>query len=180
VLKALGPCMNNGGAAVCFASMAGHLTGPIDKAIESLLLDASAPDLGKKIKEALPPEMRLSGVAYGLSKLGVLKLVQRTAVEWGKHGARVVSVSPGLIETPMGNLERKAAPEADAAVPLAPIPRLGTADDVANVVAFLCSAEASYITGCDLLVDGGWVASIQSAAGESAIARALAAGRNRN
>lgn len=179
VLKMFEPAMNAGGAAVCFASIAGYLIGQIDARIEALLLDSAAPNLGKRILEALPPEMRLPGMAYGLSKLGILKLVQRAAVEWGKRGARVCSVSPGLIDTPMGNLERKASPEAEAAIPLAPIPRLGSAAELANVVTFLCSPQASYVTGCDLLVDGGWVGAIQSATGDSPFAQALAAGRNK-
>jgi NAD(P)-dependent dehydrogenase (short-subunit alcohol dehydrogenase family) len=79
----------------------------------------------------------------------------------------------------MGNLERKSSPDAEAAVSLAPIPRLGSAEELANVVTFLCSPQASYVTGCDLLVDGGWVAAIQSASGDSPFAQALAAGRQK-
>jgi NAD(P)-dependent dehydrogenase (short-subunit alcohol dehydrogenase family) len=179
VLKRFAPIMNAGGAAVCFASIAGHLVGQIDARIEALLVDSAAPNLGKRIMDALSPEARLPGMAYGLSKLGILKLVQRTAVEWGKRGARVCSVSPGVIDTPMGNLERKSSPDAEAAVGLAPIPRLGSAEELANVVTFLCSSQASYVTGCDLLVDGGWVAAIQSASGNSPFAQALAAGRQK-
>ena len=179
VLNKFEPVMNAGGAAVCFASIAGHLIGPIDAGLEALLVDSSAPHLGRRILDALRQEQRVPGMAYGLSKLGILKLVQRAAVAWGKRGARVCSVSPGLIDTPMGNLERKTSPEAEAAITLAPIPRLGTAEELANVVTFLCSPQASYVTGCDLLVDGGWVGAIQSATGDSPFARALAAGREK-
>jgi NAD(P)-dependent dehydrogenase (short-subunit alcohol dehydrogenase family) len=179
VLNRFEPIMKRGGAVVCFASIAGHLMGSVDPKIEALLLDSGAPELGKRIFEALPPAMRLPGMAYGLSKLGILKLVQRTAVQFGKRGVRVCSVSPGLIDTPMGNLERKSSPDAEAAVNLAPVPRLGTAEEVANVVSFLCSPAASYVTGCDLLVDGGWVGAIHSASGDSPFAHALAAGRNK-
>ena len=180
VLRHFGPVMKPGGAAVCMASIAGHLIGAIDAGVAAALADTTTPELGRRVLNALPAEMRVPGMAYGLSKLGVLKLVQRAAVEWGALGARVCSISPGLIDTPMGALERKSSPEADAAVPLAPIPRLGSAAEIANVVAFLCSPQASYMTACDVLVDGGWVGAIQSGGSDSPFARALAAGRQKS
>jgi NAD(P)-dependent dehydrogenase (short-subunit alcohol dehydrogenase family) len=109
-LRLFGPVMRQGGAGVCFASMAGHLCGPIDSRLESVLADTASSDLGRRAREALPQEQRVSGMAYGLSKLGIIKLVQRTCAEWGRNGARVCSVSPGCIDTPMGTLERKASP----------------------------------------------------------------------
>jgi NAD(P)-dependent dehydrogenase (short-subunit alcohol dehydrogenase family) len=100
--------------------------------------------------------------AYALSKLGVLLLVQRLADSWGDRGARILSISPGVIDTPMG---RRAAAEVPHlresllrdSVPSWPIPRLGLAGEVASVAAFLCSDGASYMTGSDVLVDGGFV-----------------------
>lgn len=177
-LACFGPVMKPGGAAVCFASIAGYLCGPIDSRLQAALSSTRSPqELVRQVHEALPPEQRISGMAYGLSKLGILKLVERTCVDWGKRGARICSISPGVIDTPMGALERKAGPQADEAIKVAPIPRLGTPEEVANVVAFLCSPQASYITGCDILVDGGWVGAIHSATADSPFAQALAAGR---
>jgi NAD(P)-dependent dehydrogenase (short-subunit alcohol dehydrogenase family) len=63
---------------------------------------------------------------------------------------------------------------------LAPIPRLGRAEEVANVAAFLCSSQASYITACDILVDGGWVGTIHASGPTSPFAMALASARNKN
>jgi NAD(P)-dependent dehydrogenase (short-subunit alcohol dehydrogenase family) len=180
VLDAFAPLMNCGGAAVCFASIAGHLAPSFGKAVEDALSDALSPALVKRLLEALPADQRNPGMAYSLSKLGILKLVQRAGVAWGRRGARVCSVSPGLIDTPMGVLERKSSPDAEAAIGAAPIPRVGTAAELANVVAFLCSEQASYITACDLLVDGGWVGSIRAAAEDSPLAQALAAGRKKS
>jgi NAD(P)-dependent dehydrogenase (short-subunit alcohol dehydrogenase family) len=180
VLNRLLPMMNPQGAAVCFASMAAYMAGPIDPQVEAILVEATDPDLGKRLSVALPSSMRLPGVAYALSKLAILKLVQRTATQWGRRGVRVCSISPGVIDTPMGRLEREANPEANEALKVAPIPRLGTAEEVAHVVAFLCSPQASYITGCDLIVDGGWVGAIQSATADSPIALALSAARERS
>jgi len=179
VLRHFMPLMRPGGAAVCFASIAGHLAGAVDPALLTLLADTVPEGFGARIAAALPAEQRISGMAYALSKLGILKLIEARCTEWGQRGARLCSVSPGLIDTPMGALERQASPQADEAVKAAPIARLGSAEEVANVVAFLVSPQASYVTGADLLVDGGWVGAIHSATEDSPFARALAAGREK-
>ncbi|MGE4302648.1 MAG: SDR family NAD(P)-dependent oxidoreductase [Novosphingobium sp.] len=171
------PFMREGGAAVCLASIAGHTLPPLDPAIENLLDDPLRPDFVGALKEVLPPAMAIPGMAYGLSKRGVIKLVQRLAEPFGKQGIRVCSISPGCIDTPMGNLEMQTSPSAQRAVSLGPIPRVGKPEEVAKVVAFLVSSDASYITGCDLLVDGGWVGSIISGGEASPLANALSDGQ---
>jgi NAD(P)-dependent dehydrogenase (short-subunit alcohol dehydrogenase family) len=93
--------------------------------------------------------------AYGASKAGVALLTQQMALEWGPHGVRVNAVAPGLIDAGMS-----APIYADAEVRRAreskvPLGRLGRAEDVAKAVLFLASEEASYVTGQNLLVDGG-------------------------
>jgi NAD(P)-dependent dehydrogenase (short-subunit alcohol dehydrogenase family) len=175
-LEAFAPVMRRGGAAVLLASMAGHLTGPLPPAVIAALDEPLAEDLAERVAASLPAEQQISGMAYALSKLGVLHLARRTAGAWGRQGLRVCSVSPGLIDTPMGALERQASATADAALPLGPIPRLGSPEEVANVIAFLASPQASYVTGCDLLVDGGWTGEILSCP-TSPLAAALADGR---
>jgi NAD(P)-dependent dehydrogenase (short-subunit alcohol dehydrogenase family) len=180
LLREFHPRMKPGGAAVCLASIAGHLVGDVDPGIETLLSDPLAADFARRILDALPSEQRVSGMAYGLSKLGILRLVQRRGAEWGARGARICSISPGVIDTPMGALERKTSPQSEAAMTLAPIPRLGRAEEVANVAAFLCSSQASYITACDILVDGGWVGTIHASGPTSPFAQALASARNKN
>ena len=102
------------------------------------------------------------GFSYALSKQAVLGLVERRAAAWGAHGARIVSISPGLILTPMG---RKELAETDGAAQLAaasPVGRSGIAMDIALAARFLASDEASYISGCDLRVDGGSTAVIKT------------------
>jgi len=175
-LDAFAPVMRRGGAAVLLASMAGHLTGPLPAPVLAALDEPLAADLADRLAALLPAEHRVSGMAYALSKLGVMRLVQRSATAWGRLGLRVCSVSPGMIDTPMGSLERVASQSADAAVPLGPIPRLGAPEEVGNVIAFLASPAASFVTGCDLLVDGGWIGEIQTSPA-SALATALADGR---
>ncbi|MDX2276893.1 MAG: SDR family oxidoreductase [Hyphomonadaceae bacterium] len=178
VLDAFQSLMHPGGAAVCFASIAGHMVGEVSEATRAALDKPLEPHLAENVRLTLPREARIPGMAYGLSKLGVLRLVQRTGVAWGPNGVRVCSVSPGLIETPMGNLERSA--EADAAVAVAPIPRVGRPDEVADLVTFLCSEKAGFLTAIDIIIDGGWVSAIQTATAESPIAKVLAASRAKN
>ncbi len=94
---------------------------------------------------------------YSLSKRGVILEVRRRAAAWGAQGARIVSVSPGLIaDTELGR--EAAGIHAGAYVQQSALQRAGTAADIAGVVAFLVSADTAYVTGCDLLVDGGVVA----------------------
>ncbi len=98
--------------------------------------------------------------AYGATKAGVARLAQQMALEWGPKGIRVNAVATGLIDAGMSgpiyadpDIRRRRS----AAVPLG---RLGTAGDVAAVVLFLLSDEAAYVTGAELLVDGGVTMSV--------------------
>jgi 2-deoxy-D-gluconate 3-dehydrogenase len=96
----------------------------------------------------------LPGLApYGASKAGVLELTRNMALELAPHGIRVVSVAPGVIMTEgtRAGLEQ-GANALNARIPLG---RVGTPDDIATVVTFLASPAAGYVTGENILVDGG-------------------------
>ncbi len=101
----------------------------------------------------------LNSGAYGSTKAAVALLTRQMALEWGTHGIRVNAVAPGLIDAGMSE-PIYADPEARAARSgRVPLGRLGTSDDIASAVSFLLSEQAAYITGTELIVDGGVVQS---------------------
>jgi NAD(P)-dependent dehydrogenase (short-subunit alcohol dehydrogenase family) len=151
-----------GTAVVCFASVAPLLAlGPADVPADAVLDDPLAGDFLEKIRTAVGPEVEDPGMAYTWSKRGVHRLVRREAVRFGQVGARICSVTPGIIDTPMGRQEAAARDTNDMLVQLSPVGREGRAEEVAAGAAFLLSDEASFITGIDLPVDGGVVAAIR-------------------
>ena len=162
-LDAFLPLAQPGSSAVCVGSVAAY-TFPASAAADALLDDPYARDLLPKLecllREADTQKTAYSFAvrAYGASKRGTLRLVERSVGEWAKRGARIVSVSPGTIVTPMGRTEMAANPLAAAAADITPLRRLGMPADIAAAIDFLVSDSASYITGCDLRVDGGIVA----------------------
>jgi NAD(P)-dependent dehydrogenase (short-subunit alcohol dehydrogenase family) len=159
VLDAFEPDARPGCVAVCIASMAGTM---IQVPVEDEQFLASTPAADLAGLPILDPAARDSGSAYAVAKRANQVRVQAAAVRWGRHGARVVSISPGVISTPMGRqeLEGPVGEIMRQMVDTSPTGRLGTPADIAAAVAFLVSAEASFITGTDLLVDGGVVAAM--------------------
>jgi len=100
--------------------------------------------------------------AYTSTKAGIALLTKQMALEWGPHGIRVNSIAPGLIDAGMSNAvhaDPEIRKEREKRIPLR---RLGTAQDIANLVSFLASEQSSYITGENILVDGGVTTSILS------------------
>jgi NAD(P)-dependent dehydrogenase (short-subunit alcohol dehydrogenase family) len=88
-------------------------------------------------------------------------MVEDQAWEWGQKGARIVSVSPGTINTPMARQEAAQSEQMKQLLDNTPLGREGEAGEIASTVAFLCSDASSYITGTDIRVDGGTIANIQ-------------------
>jgi NAD(P)-dependent dehydrogenase (short-subunit alcohol dehydrogenase family) len=95
--------------------------------------------------------------AYGVSKAGVVYLTRQVAVDYAKEGIVCNAVAPGKILT--GKTGRAVEQRwLDYSHARTPLPRLGRSEDVANAALFLASDEATFITGENLMVDGGWMA----------------------
>ena len=90
-----------------------------------------------------------AGSAYSCSKAALSALTREMASEFAHLGVRVNAVSPGEIETAM------VSPEYEALVPRIPLGRMGTADDVASSIFYLCSGDAGFVTGTEIMVTGG-------------------------
>jgi NAD(P)-dependent dehydrogenase (short-subunit alcohol dehydrogenase family) len=152
VLDGFGSLVEPGTAAVCFSSSAAYQVAPfVDADQDGLIDDPGAADFLDRASAAVPD----SGLAYALAKRGVIRTVARAAVAWGRLGGRVNSVAPGLIDTPMGRLELSQQPMMQEMLAATPLGRLGDATEVAATVRFLLSDAAAYISGVDVLVDGG-------------------------
>jgi len=102
------------------------------------------------------------GATYSLAKRINQLRVEQAATAWGKRGGRVVSISPGIISTPMGRqeLEEGSGEQMQGMLDISPVPRIGTAEDIAQAVEWLAGPSASFVSGCDLRVDGGVTAAI--------------------
>jgi NAD(P)-dependent dehydrogenase (short-subunit alcohol dehydrogenase family) len=139
--------------------MAGTMT---TLASDVLRLLATTPTDELHALAALDPTTMSAGVAYGMAKRANHVRVQAASIPWGRRGGRVVSISPGVISTPMGQAEL-AGPFGDAMrtmIEMSATRRVGTPDDIAAAAEFLASPAASFITGTDLLVDGGVIAAL--------------------
>jgi NAD(P)-dependent dehydrogenase (short-subunit alcohol dehydrogenase family) len=106
----------------------------------------------------IAPENMRSGISYALSKSFVKWYSQSQSERFNARGMRIVSVSPGSVDTEMGRLEEQAG--AGAIVAQAAVPRWGKAEEMAELLAFCASDKAGYLTGTDILNDGGVVASM--------------------
>ncbi len=147
-----------GGAAVFIASMAGTMA-PRDPDFEHRLATTETAALLDL------PEVKAitdQGTAYGLAKRANQVRVRAAAVEWARQQARVNTISPGIISTPMGvaELEGPSGDRMRAMLSASAVKRIGTPQDIAAAVDFLTGPHSTFITGTDLLVDGGTVAAL--------------------
>ncbi len=162
LLNTLLPLAERGTAVVCLASNSAYMMPPNEE-IDALLDQPLDPDFYKKIEKFIPEDpattLEKSGIAYALSKRGVIRLCARKASEWGEYGARLNSVSPGLTDTPMLRGDAIAHPEMiKDFIEMSSEHRTGRPEEIANAIYFLMSEEASFINGSELLVDGGLIA----------------------
>lgn len=161
VARAFEPAVTAGHAAVFISSLAAHLYTP-DAALVPILDDALAPDWIDRLEAVLGGPLEPT-TAYMLSKWAMMRMCRRLAAPWGRHGGRIISLSPGLIATPMGIMEFNGSPAKLGLLDASPLARQGSMLEIAEVVDFLISDRASFISGTDILVDGGVAAAIGAA-----------------
>lgn len=156
VIEQFGAVIEQGGSGVVIASQSGHrlpsLLAEQDKALATTPTEelVSLPFLQ-------PDQVKDSLHAYQLSKRGNSLRVKAAAVSWGKRAARINTISPGIIITPLAK-EELAGPRGDSyrhMLSISPAGRAGTPDEVANVAALLMGPDGAFITGSDFLMDGG-------------------------
>jgi NAD(P)-dependent dehydrogenase (short-subunit alcohol dehydrogenase family) len=160
VLEAFGNVIAQGGAGVVIASQSGHRLGALTAEQDKALATAPADEL-LALPMLQPDAVKDSLHAYQLSKRGNSLRVMAEAVKWGKRGARINTISPGIIITPLAN-DELSGPRGDGyrrMIELCPVGRAGTPDEVGTIGALLMGPEGAFITGSDFLMDGGVTAS---------------------
>jgi NAD(P)-dependent dehydrogenase (short-subunit alcohol dehydrogenase family) len=162
VAEAVGPRMVAGGAGIFISSLASYLPRR-DPALEALLDAPLEPRFLEALAQHCGQEPDFDWT-YNFAKLGVNRLVERLAIEWGPRQVRAVSVSPGMIDSPMARAEGATLPSHDGTEARVsrrekareiPLGRQGSMLEITSVVAFLASDGASFLNGVDIPVDGG-------------------------
>lgn len=152
-----------GGAGLIISSMAGHMAAPLSKEDDHALAFTPADELlalPVLSGEAIPNSM----VAYIVSKQANHVRVQAESIKWGERGARVNSISPGIIATPLAQHELN-SPIGDVyrgMIAASASKRMASPDEVAAAAAYLLGPDAGFITGSDLLMDGGVIAAMHA------------------
>lgn len=160
LLDEVGKVIKEGGCGVTVSSQSGHRMPALTPAEDEQLATTPAEEL-LSLGLLQPDNIRDSLHAYQLAKRGNVKRVMAEAVKWGKRGARINSISPGIIVTPLA-IDEFNGPRGGFYKNMfakCPAGRPGTADEVANVAELLMSGKGAFISGSDFLIDGGATAS---------------------
>lgn len=164
IVEEFGQVIAHGGAGVVISSMSAHLFPGFTPEMAAQLATTPADQLlGLAITD--PASFASAGLAYSFTKRANLVQVQAASVAWGARGARINAISPGIIDTAQGQSELQGESGATmrAMVDGSNAKRLGTPADIANAVEFLLNPAASFVSGIDLLVDGGAIAAMKTA-----------------
>ncbi len=148
-------------AAIFVSSLAAHRSDPPTDEIVDVLDDPLAPDFFDRLESLVPEKQPVQ--AYRLSKFAINRMCRQRATAWGAKRARIVSMSPGLIASPMGAREFSGQ-SGELKLELlrnTPLGREGTMIEIADAIEFLASDRASFISGTDLLVDGGTLSAVR-------------------
>ena len=156
LLDEVGKVIREGGTGVTISSQSGHGLEALGAEKDAQLATTPCEDL-LGLDFLQPAAIADTLRAYQLAKRCNVKRVMAEAVKWGKRGARINSISPGIIVTPLA-IDEFNGPRGDFYKHMfasCPAGRAGTADEVANVAELLLGPQGSFITGADFLVDGG-------------------------
>ena len=154
IIQSFLPHMETGSTMVLIASMMAS-TVPPNTDYDQLMLNCLDENFLANIRPFLQGN---ANTAYNFAKRGVRLLAEKWAGAYGEKGARINSLSPGIIETKMAMQAAADHPEQMETMGKAtPLKRNGKPEDIANVVHFLCSDDSAFITGTDILVDGGLI-----------------------
>jgi NAD(P)-dependent dehydrogenase (short-subunit alcohol dehydrogenase family) len=160
ILEEFGKVIAPGGSCVVIASMSGHRLQALTAEQDRLL--ATTPSDELLDLEMLQPDKVTDPLnAYQISKRGNALRVKAEAVRWGKRGARVNTMSPGIVITPLAK-DELTGPRGESyrrMIDLSPVGRAGTPDEIASLAALLMGPDGAFITGSDFLIDGGVTAS---------------------
>jgi len=156
ILEQFGNIIGRGGSGVVIASQSGHRLGALTAEQNRLLAMTSADEL-LSLPMLQPDQIKDTLHAYQISKRGNALRVMAESVRWGKRRARINTISPGIIITPLAK-DELTGPRGEGyrrMIELSPVGRAGTSDEVANVAALLMGSDGGFITGSDFLMDGG-------------------------
>jgi NAD(P)-dependent dehydrogenase (short-subunit alcohol dehydrogenase family) len=160
LLEVFGSVIAEGGSGVVIASQSGHRLPPLPVEQNKALATTPVEEL-LKLDLLQPGQVKDTLHAYQLAKRGNVLRVMAEAVRWGKRGARLNTISPGIIITPLAK-DELTGPRGEGyrrMIDLSPAKRPGTPDEVANVAALLMGSDGGFISGSDFLIDGGVTAS---------------------
>lgn len=160
LLEEVGKVISENGAGVTISSQSGHRMKQLS-AYEDKLLACTPTEALLKLDLLNPKNIKDTLHAYQIAKRCNEKRVMSESVKWGKNGARINSISPGIIVTPLA-IDEFNGPRGDFYKNMfakCPAGRPGTSDEVANVAELLLSERGNFITGSDFLIDGGATAS---------------------
>src|SRR4051812_2983184 len=160
VLEEFGNVIAPGGAGVVIASQSGHRLGALVPEQDQALATTPAEEL-LKLPMLQPGQVSDTLHAYQLAKRGNALRVMAEAVRWAERGARVNTISPGIIITPLA-IDELTGPRGEGyrrMIERSPVGRAGTPDEVAGVAALLMGSDGGFLTGSDVLMDGGVTAS---------------------
>jgi NAD(P)-dependent dehydrogenase (short-subunit alcohol dehydrogenase family) len=160
LLEEFGAVIARGGSGIVIASQSGHRLGALTPEQNTALATTPAEDL-LALPMLHPDQVTDTLHAYQLAKRGNALRVMAEAVRWAKRGARINTISPGIIITPLA-IDELTGPRGEGyhrMIEFSPTGRAGTPDEVANVAALLMGPDGGFITGSDFLMDGGVTAS---------------------